>query len=140
VDSNGRTSAAETAETSSRGMVDVLKDIGGGVQELLRSEIRLARIEIKESLVRFKASAVVFVTAAVLGIFAVGFLLLAALFGLEFLMPAWLAALILGVVLGLSSVIGISLGRERLKEIHPVAKTMETVKQDFRWMKEQVRP
>lgn len=140
MDSNGRTSAAPLMEEgSSRGIGDVLKDIGEGIQEIIRSEIRLAKVEIADSARRLKSSAIQFSIGGVLGIFAIGFLLLAALLGLEYVMPAWLAALILGVVLLIGASLGISRGRERLKDVHPVAKTVETVKEDLRWMKEQVR-
>lgn len=74
-----------------------------------------------------------------LGIFAIGFVLLAAMFALEIVLPAWLAALIMGVLLSVSAGVGPSIGRERLKAIQAPHKTMQTVREDLQWMKEQAK-
>ncbi len=74
-----------------------------------------------------------------MGIYAIGFILLAALFALEIVLPAWLAALILGVVLLIGAVIGVANGRARLSTIRGPQKTMQTVKEDLEWIKEQAR-
>jgi len=53
-----------------------------------------------------------------LAIFALAFLLLAAVYGLALVMPPWLAALTVGIVLAITGSILISAGSKRLKLIH----------------------
>jgi hypothetical protein len=74
-----------------------------------------------------------------LGIFAVGFILVAALFALEIVLPAWLAALVLGGLLFGGAAVGISVGLRRLKTIPGPSKTIQTIKEDLQWTKEQAR-
>jgi hypothetical protein len=59
------------------------------------------------------------------------------MFGLEALLPNWLAALILGVLLVICAAIGIAVGRRRLKTIRAPRKTIQTVKESLEWIKEQ---
>jgi uncharacterized membrane protein YqjE len=145
VDYRGRTSAAldqdskSGAESNGRSIGDVLKDIGSGIQDIMRSEIQLAKIELADSARRVRSSSILLAGSGLLGIYAIGFVLLAALFALEIVLPAWLAALILGALLFVGAGIGIGVGRRRLKAVHAPHKTMQTVKEDLQWMKEQAR-
>jgi hypothetical protein len=67
----------------------------------------------------------------------VGFILLAGFFALELVLPAWAAAVILGAVLLIGAGIAVSAGLRRWKEVKPPVKTMQTVKEDALWIKEQ---
>jgi len=116
----------------------VLKDIGSSIREIVRSEIELAKTELADTGRRVRSSLLFLGTGSILGLFAIGFLLLACLFALEIALPAWLAALVIGCVLLVGALIGIQVGRERLKKIRPAPMTLRTVKEDLQWMKEQV--
>jgi hypothetical protein len=59
------------------------------------------------------------------------------MFGLEIILPNWLAALILGVLLVVCAAIGIVMGQRRLKTIRVHRKTIQTVKENLEWIKEQ---
>ena len=137
MDSRGRMSA--TLDSGERSIQDVLRDIGGNIQEIVRSEVRLAKIELGETVRSAKSSLVAFSSGGVLGIYAIGFIALAAMFALEIVLPAWLAALIIGVLLLIGAVIGIGKGRQEFKTIRPPEKTIQTVKEDFQWTKEQAK-
>jgi len=137
VDSRGRMSA--TLDSDERSIHDVLRDIGGNIQEIVRSEIRLAKIELRETAKTVKSSLAAFSSGGILGIYAIGFIALAAMFGLEIVLPAWLAALIIGALLLFGAAFGIGKGRRELKNIRPPEKTIQTVKEDFQWMKEQAK-
>lgn len=110
-----------------------------GIQEIVRRELQLAKMEFTDSARKARSSAIMLASGGLLAIYAIGFILLAALFALEIALPAWLAALILGVLLCAGAAAAIASGRRRLKTIHGPQKTMETVKEDFRWIKEQAR-
>lgn len=145
MDYRGRTSAAveeeprAAAESNGRSIGDVLKDIGSSIQDIVRWEIKLAKIEVADSARRARSSSIMLGGGGLLAIFAIGFLLLAAMFALEIVLPAWLAALIIGVLLCIGAAVGLSIGRDRLKAIQAPNKTMQTVREDLQWMKEQAR-
>jgi len=101
-----------------RSLADVFQDIVANVQDIVRSELRLASIEIRQELVKAVSAGKVAAAGGVLALFAVGFLLLAAVYGLALVMPPWAAALTVAVILVVASLILISAGSKRLKLIH----------------------
>lgn len=145
MDYHGRTSAAlddearTAAESNGRSIGDVLKEIGASIQDIVRWEIKLAKIEVADSARRARSSSLLLAGGGLLGIFAMGFLLLAAMFALEIVLPAWLAALIIGALLCIGAGAGLSIGRDRWKAIQAPHKTMQTVREDLQWMKEQAK-
>jgi uncharacterized membrane protein YqjE len=145
MDYRGRTSAAldieepKNAESNGRSFAGILKDIGGSIQELIRGEVKLARMEMADSARRLGSSSKMLIGGGLLAIYAIGFILLAALFALEIVVPAWAAALMLGVLLCVGAGVAISIGRQRLKQVHAPHKTMQSMKDDFQWIKEQAR-
>ena len=140
MDGRGRQGAEDVAvESNERPLADVLKDVGSAIQRIVQSEIKLAKIEITESVRQARSCATAFGTGGILGIYALGFLLLTVMFALEIVLPNWLAALIVGMILMLGAGLAISSGRERLKSIRAPHKTIQTVKEDLQWMKEQSR-
>jgi hypothetical protein len=75
-----------------------------------------------------------------LGLYGLGFLLLAAVHGLALVVDAWLAALIVGVAVLVISLALVSVGRKRLKQVKVVPeKTIGTVKENVQWAKNQIR-
>ena len=139
MDYRGREPAAIDGEWNARSIGELLRDIGTNIQDIARSEIKLAKIELGNHARRMRSSAAPLVGGAVLGIYAIGFVLLAAMLALGLVLPEWLAALIVGAVLALCAAFGIGLGRERFREVRMPEKTMQTVKEDLQWMKEQAR-
>ena len=84
-----------------RSVADVLQDIVANIQQIIRPEFRLAQVEIKEKASRASTPAIVLATGVVLGFYGLGFLLLAAVYGLSIVLPVWLSALIVGVVVAI---------------------------------------
>ena len=125
---------------SGRSMGEVLQDIVANVQEIVRSEFRLAKAEIQEETRKIARSSIPMGIGILLALYAVGFLLLAAVHGLATVLDAWLAALIVGVTVLVISLILIGAGRKRLKEVKVVPeKTIGTVKENVQWAKNQIR-
>jgi uncharacterized membrane protein YqjE len=126
--------------TTDRSFTDVLNDIAGNVQGIIRSEVRLAKAEIQEETVKAGKAARIAGSGAVLGLYALGFLLLTCLFALEIIVAAWLAALIVAVIVGAAAGVLINIGIKRMKLVHPrPSKTIETLKENVEWMKTQAR-
>ena len=137
MDSRGHTHAVLDADE--RSIQDVVRDIVADIQNIVRSEIKLAKIELGETARGARSSAIALVGGGLIGIYAIGFVLLAAMFALEIVLPGWLAALIVGVVLAIGAAIGLSAGLKRLKTLRMPEKTIQTVKEDFQWTKEQAK-
>ena len=122
-----------------RTIADVVKDATSNIQDLIRSEVQLARIELKEEFTKVKASGVMFGIGAVLGLFGAGFCLLAIMYALGLVLPAWAAAVIVGVALMIGAGITLASARGILKKLKPPSKTMFTVKEDLEWIRNQSR-
>ena len=125
---------------NSRSMSDVLQDIVGNIQEIVRSEFRLAKVEIQQETAKAVRSGIPLVLGGLLGLYAVGFLLLAAVHGLSLVVDAWLASLIVGGVILIPAMILVGMGRKRFKEVKMVPeKTVGTMKENVQWAKNQIR-
>jgi len=121
-----------------RPVTEVFKDIIGNVQEMVRSEVRLARAEMSQEVAKTARAGAMLAAGAVLGAIAGVFLLvcLAQLLGL--VMPSWAATLLVAVVVGIAGFVLISSGKSRLRVPTP-DKTIENVKENVEWMKNQTK-
>ena len=129
-----------TAPQPQRKVSDVLQDIVGNIQQIIRSEVVLAKVEIKEKAQRASKPAAVMATGTVLGLYGAGFLLLAAVYGLSLAVPPWLAALSVGGALAIAGGILVGKSRRALKEIDPVPRnTVATLKENVQWAKDQMK-
>ncbi len=109
-------------------MAEVLKDIIGNVQEIVRGEVRLAKTEAKAEAAKAVTSTRLLVIGAIVGLFATGYILLAIVYALALAMPAWAAASCVGIVLALAA------------SLHPALdNTRENVKENVQWMKNQAK-
>lgn len=117
-----------------RSIAEVVRDALSHVQEILRSEIRLAKAEVREEASKAKNGAMLLAIGGVCALFAVGFLLLAAVYVLTLYMPAWGAALIVGGVVGIAALIFLMMGRNLMRKFRVMPqRTVRTVKEDVAW-------
>jgi uncharacterized membrane protein YqjE len=131
--------AAQNAHNG-RSMTEILQDIIADIQEIVRSEFRLAKAEVQEQAAKVARSGVPLIVGLLLGLYALGFLLLAMVHALSLVVDAWLAALIVGFGVGVVSLILINIGRNRLKGVKVVPeKTIGTVKENVQWARNQIR-
>jgi len=133
---------APTRQTTSNGrtMSEVLQDIVANIQEIVRSEFRLAKVEIHEETTKAVRSSIPLVIGVLLSLYALGFILLAVVHALSMVVDAWLATLIVGVGVLVISMILVSVGRKRFKQVKVVPeKTVVTVKENVQWAKHQIR-
>ena len=126
--------------TNGRTMGEVLQDIVANIQEIFRSEFRLAKAEIQIETTKAVRSSIPLVIGGLLSLYGLGFVLLAVVHALSIVVDAWLAALIVGVAILVISMVLINLGRKRLKQVKVVPeKTVDTVKENVQWAKHQIR-
>lgn len=124
----------------SASFAELIQNIVTDVQGLVRSEIRLAKTELKEDAATTGRASSLLVGGAVLAFYAVGFLLLTLVYALATAMPNWLAALIVGVVVAIVAGVLAMLGYQRIKEVNfKPEQTVDTVKEDVEWVKQQAR-
>jgi len=119
-------------------MAEVLKDIFGNVQDMIRSEIRLARAEVRQEVAKTADSAKLLGAGAALAFFATAFALVTVTLLLALVVPAWAAALIMTLVLGLPAAVLIARGKSQLTVPTP-QKTINNVKENVEWMKSQTK-
>jgi uncharacterized membrane protein YqjE len=133
---------APIRQTTSNGrtMSEVLQDIVANIQEIVRSEFRLAKVEIHEETTKAVRSSIPLVIGVLLSLYALGFILLAVVHALSMVVDAWLATLIVGAGVLVISMILVSVGRKRFKQVKVVPeKTVVTVKENVQWAKHQIR-
>ena len=129
----------ETADAQ-RSTAEIVKDIVGNIQEIIRSEIRLAAAEMKEKVSQAAKGGIAFTAGAITALYALGFLLVAIYNVLSYAVWPWLAAVIVAVALGLGAGVMIAAGRQRFRQLNPKPeRTVESVKEDIAWIKNRRR-
>jgi len=107
---------------------------------LVRKEIDLARTETTEKVTRASRSVVMMVAGGMVAYTGLIALVIAIIVALSRLMPLWLSALIVGIVVIVIGAILIASGRSSLAQMTVVPeKTVETMKDNTEWAKEQVK-
>jgi hypothetical protein len=79
------------------------------------------------------------VIGAALGFYALGFLLFTLVTGLATVVATWLAALIVGAVLGVIALGLITTASKRLKHVNVPERTIESMKENVQWAKNQIK-
>jgi hypothetical protein len=105
---------------------------------MMRSEVRLAKVEIREEASKSARAGAMLAAGGVIGIMAAGFVLVCVAQLLDLVMPDWAAALLVGLALGITAAVLVTKGRENLRMPVP-DKTIENVKENVEWMKNQTR-
>jgi uncharacterized membrane protein YqjE len=121
-----------------RSLSTILQDIVRNIQEIVRSEVRLAKTELKEEAVKTK-SAVLLITGIVGAAFSAFFLLFALVYALALVMPNWAGALIVGVVLAAIASVALTAGVRGFRQIHPPIRTVETIQENVEWAKQRTK-
>jgi hypothetical protein len=119
----------------------IAKDLKIQLTRLIRDELALLKAELTQKLARLGVGIGMFVVAALLGFFALAVLIAAAVLAVALALPAWLAALIIGVALFVVAGILVLAGVRSLRSAMPPVpeKTIESVKADFQVLKEDRR-
>jgi uncharacterized membrane protein YqjE len=100
---------------------------------LVRDELKLAQTEIAEKGKKIGVGVGIFAAAALFGFFGLAVLIAAAVLGLAEAVPAWLSAIIVGIVLLVIAAVAALLGKKRLQAGAPPTPdaAKENVKRDI---------
>jgi uncharacterized membrane protein YqjE len=120
-----------------RSVSDVLQDILRNLQEMVRSEVRLAKVEIRDE-VRRAVSSSIWIAAGVVGALSAWiFLLWTVAYSLATRMSMWAATLVVAVVMACIASVLVIGGIRRVRRIQPIPeRTVESVKENLKWMKQ----
>jgi hypothetical protein len=118
----------------------LMREIALDVQEVLRSEIRLAKTEIGGELAKLKRVSKSVLPGMILLFYCIGFFLLACKYALDIVVPAWLSALIVAVFSGLIAAMIVGPAIREAKELNPTPeRTIHSMKENVEWAKTQLR-
>lgn len=119
-----------------RSLFALIGSLPGLVVELVKSELDQLKRELLRKLKHAGIGVGLFAAAAVFAFFATGVLTAAAILGLAVVLPAWLAALLVGVLLLLFVAVFVALGvREFAKSNPEPTETISSIKRDVRVIK-----
>lgn len=118
---------------------DLFTGLSEDMGRLLRQEIELARIETMQKVNSAMRSIVMLAAGGFVAYAGLILLLIAVAIGLSNWLPLWVATLIVGVVALVVGAVLIGSGRSSLSNLTVVPEnTIESIKEDARWAKEQV--
>lgn len=122
-----------------RSLGDLFSELAGETGTLIRQEVALAQVELTQKATKagknvgYLAVGGAVAYLAALAVTAAVILLLA-----QFI-PAWLSALIVGLVIAGASYFMISSALAELRKMDPLPKeTIETLKEDAKWLKKEM--
>jgi uncharacterized membrane protein YqjE len=107
------------------------------VTTLFRKEIELAKLEAREEVARVGRGAGMFAGAGLAAWLALLFLSLGLAWLLDQAMNTALAFAIVGVLWALVGAVLALRGKREMKNVKPLPETVETLKEDARWAKQQ---
>jgi uncharacterized membrane protein YqjE len=121
-----------------RGTGELVKDLSSQISTLVHKEVELAKVEMAEKGKKAGIGVGMFGGAGVGGLLTLGSLtaLLILLFSIA--IPAWAGALIVTAIWVAVTAVLALMGRQKMAEVgKPVPeKTVESVKEDVRWLKD----
>jgi xanthine/uracil permease len=123
-----------------RSLGDLFSDLSRETTTLVRQEVQLAKAELTQSATEAARGIGMLVAGGAVAYAGLFFVLLAIVYGLiEAGWDAWLSALVVGVVVVAIGAILVLRARESLKPANLAPRrTIETLKEDQEWAKEQI--
>lgn len=119
---------------------ELVRSLSEDLSSLVRDEIRLAQAEVGEKAKKAGIGIGAFGGAGVVALYALGVLIAAAVLGLATALPAWLAALIVAVVLLAVAGVAALIGKKKLSQAAPPVPTraIASTKADVAEIKESI--
>ena len=120
---------------------ELIRSMSEDLSALVRDEIHLAQAEVSEKAKKAGLGIGAFGGAGVIALYGLGVLIAAAVLGLSYAVPAWVAALIVAVVLFAVAGVAALIGKKQLSQAAPPVPTraIASVKTDVAEIKESIR-
>ena len=120
-----------------RTLGELFGDLGSELSALVRNEFDLAKTEARQEVRRASQAGAAFATAAIAGFLTLLFLSSAFAWLLDQWVNRAVSFLMVAVLWGIVAMIGIRTGRRRAHTLEPVPETVQTLKEDVEWIKQQ---
>ena len=118
-------------------IADIVREALHDAQELVRSEIALARTEVRQEVKRLGAGAAALAGAAVAGLLGLIFLFTTIAWAISELAqwPVWAGFGIVTLIALLAAALLVAMGRRRLAGAPHMPLTLDTMKENMKWMR-----
>jgi len=129
----------ETRRIEERPLGELFADLANETSTLVRNEVALAKVELTEKATAVGKNMAALVVGGAVAYAALLAICAAVILLLAMAMPAWLSALIVGLIVGCVAWLMISKAVSALRrtELTP-QETVESLKEDAQWIKDQV--
>ena len=119
---------------------DLFSDLAGEMSELVRKEVTLAKVEVGQKARHIGKNIGYLVVGGAVAYAAMLAIIAGIVMLLDGVMPNWVAAIVVGVVVGIIGWLLIGKARAALQatDITP-QQTVETLKEDAAWVKQQIK-
>jgi hypothetical protein len=122
-----------------RSLGDLFSELAGETGNLVRQEVALAQVEMTQKATRVGKNVGFLVVGGAVGYAALLAVIAAVIIGLASFIPAWASALIVGAAVGIVAFVLISSALSALKKLDLTPnQTVETIKEDAQWLKNQM--
>ena len=122
-----------------RSLGDLFSELAAETSTLVRQEVALAQTELTQKATKVGKNVGFLVVGGAVGYAALLAIIAAVIIGLANFIPAWASALIVGAVVGIVAYLLISSALTALKKTDLTPReTVETLKEDAQWLKNQV--
>ena len=122
-----------------RSLGDLFSELAGETGTLVRQEVALAQAELTHKATKAGKNIGYLVVGGAVGYAAALAIIAGVILLLAVVIPAWLAAMLVGIVIGGVAYFMITSGLEQLKKTDPLPRnTIETLKEDAKWLKKEV--
>ena len=123
-----------------RPLGELFSELANETSTLVKQEVALAKVEIAQKASQVGRNVGFLVVGGAVAYAAFLALMAAVIIGLARVMPAWGAALLVGVVVAAAAGLLIYKALSALRAADPVPRqTVETLKEDAQWVKEQMK-
>jgi len=118
---------------------DLFSELASETSNLVKQEVSLAQAELTQKAVKVGKNVGFLVVGGAIGYAALLAFITALIIGLSYLIPAWAAALIVGIVVAIAAAVMIMSALNALKNMGLTpTQTVETIKEDAQWLKDQM--
>jgi hypothetical protein len=129
----------EVRRMEERPLGELLSDLVNETTTLVRNEVALAKVELTQKATKVGRNIGSLVIGGAIGYAALLAVCAAVILLLDNVMPAWAAALIVGAIVGSVAWLFISKAISELKKMDlKPQETVESLKEDAQWIKEQI--
>ena len=130
--------SAHAGPDDERAIGELLGELATEANALFSAQVELAKVELKEEAQKAAKVSAVFAGAVVGALMTLTILSFALAWGLSELVPEGVAFLIVGVLWAAVTAVLALIGRIRLQQMRqPVPETIETLKEDAEWLRQQ---